>query len=394
MAQESKGSFEPISDDELRIAKPKKAPPCAYELFMYEQNIPIYRSHGVYDIRQLPLAPWERMGGQGTFLQLDGQANVFGMYVVEVPAGGVLTAERHIYEETFIIFEGRGSTEVWREGSSKKLAFEWQPVSKFIVPPNVWHRLVNATSSPALALVKTNAPRWMELCPNKSFIFDNPYEFREQFDESEDFYKPSEEIEYGEDGKASRAKTNFRPDISHSEMPLDNMRAPGMRRGDGMEYPSGRYSNAHAHMASRVLVCVRGKGYSLAWPMELGMRPWEAGKGHLVKRQEYIAGGMATAVPGHGDWFHQHFSIGKEPLRVVVFGLWLELPTQEGDSGRGLARGTGRVIGEGGHTLPYYEEDPQVRKDYQEALKKEGVEFTMPEWVYNRANYQEKFRQL
>ena len=127
-----------------------KVAPSAYEAFMDEQNIPIYRGIGVYDVRQLPLAPWERMGGQGTFIQLEGQAGMWGMYVVEVPAGGVLNSERHMYEELFLVFEGRGSTEVWQEGSAKKQTFEWQPGTHFSVPLNAWHRLVNATSSPAL----------------------------------------------------------------------------------------------------------------------------------------------------------------------------------------------------------------------------------------------------
>ena len=86
--------------------------PSAYDVFMEEQKLPIHRGIGVHDIRELPLAPLSLMGGQGTFLELDG--HLWGMYLVEVPAGGVLKSERHIYEETFIIIEGRGSIETWR----------------------------------------------------------------------------------------------------------------------------------------------------------------------------------------------------------------------------------------------------------------------------------------
>ncbi len=170
-------------------------PPSAYEVFMEEQNLPIHHGIGVHDIRELPLAPWERMGGQGTFIELDGQAGLYGQYVVEVPAGGVLNAERHLYEEVFTVFEGRGSTEVWREGSSKKQTFEWQPGSHFAIPLNSWHRLVNATSSPALVLVATSAPPVMGLFQSRSFIFDNPVEFKDRYDESEDYFKPRDELE-------------------------------------------------------------------------------------------------------------------------------------------------------------------------------------------------------
>ena len=91
-----------------------KVLPSPYQIFMAEENIPIYRGLGMYDVRELPLTPWKRMGGQGSFIQLDGtaQAGRWGLYAVQVPPGGVLNAERHMYEEIFLVIEGRGSTEV------------------------------------------------------------------------------------------------------------------------------------------------------------------------------------------------------------------------------------------------------------------------------------------
>ena len=289
--------------------------PSAYEVFMDEQNIPIYRGIGLYDVRELPLAPWQQMGGQGTFIELDGQARYWGMYVVEVPAGGALNSERHMYEELFLVFEGHGSAEVWREGNPKRQTFEWQPGSNFAVPVNAWHRLVNATSSPALVLVATSAPNVMELFPTRTFIFDNPYEFRDRYDEREDYFKPQDKLVALEEG---------------------------------------------------------GRGTAL---------PWETGKGHLVNRQDYIPGGMVAAAPGTGDWFHQHFSTAKEPLRVRAI---IHHPSRETQYsyGEDLPGGGMENLAAGRHVISYRQEDPQVRKDYQEALEKEGAEFTMPESIY------------
>ncbi|NIO10400.1 MAG: cupin, partial [Deltaproteobacteria bacterium] len=88
-----------------------------YERFMEEEGIPIYRnSIGIRDVRDLTLGPWKRMGGRGSYIYLLGTTGR-GMYVVEVPPAGALNAERHIYEEMFFVVEGRGSTEVWREGA-------------------------------------------------------------------------------------------------------------------------------------------------------------------------------------------------------------------------------------------------------------------------------------
>ncbi|MBI4298127.1 MAG: cupin [Chloroflexi bacterium] len=361
-----------------------------YEKFMEEQSIPIYKGVGAYDVRQLPLAPWKQMGGRGTFIELDGQVGVFGMYLVEVPAGGVLNPEKHIYEELFLVIEGHGSTEVWREGSSKKQTFEWQPYSHFAIPLNTSHRLVNATSSPALVLVTTSAPRVMESFPTRSFVFGNPWVFSDHYDESQDYFKPRDELEPAPGSGRAMLRSNLIPDIAHCPLPLDNNRGPGHRMfspqmagntffgGFVAEYPSGRYSKGHYHCACAVLVCLRGKGYSYTWPVELGPRPWEAGKGHLVKRQDYAPGGIVSAVPSGGDWFHQHFSTGKDFLRVRAF---IRHVFRLGEAGEETV-GAGAELSQGGRAIGYREEDPQILKDYLEALKREGVQFQMPKSVY------------
>ena len=64
---------EPTSRDVMMEPRHGQMSPSAYDVFMEEQNIPIHRGLGAYDTRQLPLAPWQRMGGQGTFIELDGQ---------------------------------------------------------------------------------------------------------------------------------------------------------------------------------------------------------------------------------------------------------------------------------------------------------------------------------
>ncbi|MFC1976848.1 cupin domain-containing protein [Chloroflexota bacterium] len=372
----------------------QKVPPSAYQVFMEEQKLPIHRGIGVHDVRELPLAPWDLMGGKGTFIELNGQAGQWGMYVVEVPAGGVLNSERHMYEEMFLIIEGRGSTEVWWEGGSKKQTFEWQPGSHFAVPLNTWHRLVNATSSPALALVATTAPLAMALYPSRSFIFECLHEFKERYDESDDYFKPREELEPEPISGRAMLRSNLLPDIVNCYLPLDNRRAPGFRwimpqmagntvfGGFIAGYPSGRYSTAHYHAPGVVLLCLRGKGYTLNWPVEIGPRPWESGKGDMVKRQDYVAGGMVAAAPDPGGgnlWFHQHFSVGKDSFRVRAISAGFRGRGQAGEE----VAGVGVPIDQGGFQLPYRLEDPMIRKMYKEALEKEGAQLDMPEELYH-----------
>ncbi|MGE5307354.1 MAG: cupin domain-containing protein, partial [Alphaproteobacteria bacterium] len=179
-----------------------------YEIYMEEQNLPIHRGTvGFYDIRDLTLAPWKRMGAQGAFIELNGCGGLQGVYVIEVLGAGAITAEKHMYEEIFYVLEGRGTTEIWSgDDASKRQTFEWQAGSLFSPPLNTWHRIVNATSSPALLLGVTNAPPVFHLYRSQEALFNNPYQFKDRYDGSADFFKAQTEL--GKDPRHGRAR-NF-----------------------------------------------------------------------------------------------------------------------------------------------------------------------------------------
>jgi quercetin dioxygenase-like cupin family protein len=390
-----------------------RRPRSFYEDFIASEGIPIYHGIGVHDTRELELGPWKRKGGRGTYLDLSGIENAGrGMYVHEVPARGEVLPERHMYHETFLVIEGRGVTEIWREGSSRKFTFEWQPGSYFLVPINTWFRHINLSSSPALLVASNNAPPMMNSLQDLGAIFENPYEFRGQFDEGDEFFRPNSEVE-AEDvaGRAAIVANSF-PDVVNCEVPRDNQRGPGARRlnprfpgfqpnahtgGFVAQYPQGRYSKAHFHGGGAVLACLRGAGYTLCWPTHLGPRPWENGHGDEVIVQEYIPGGLVTANPGGETFFHQHFGVGSEPLRVIY--LWNGPPTgragavgeTEGDE---VKAGNVYGISEGGRAILYWEEDSYVREYFQDRLKAVGIDFTMPASVYEHGTTLSTFAPL
>jgi len=132
-------------------------PKTPYDLFMESEGIPIFRDIGLKNATTLPMAPWKRLGGRGSYIQLHGTEGKWGSYVVEVPGAGALNPEKHLYEEVYMVAEGRGTTEVWLEGDSKKHVFEWQRGSLFSIPVNAMHRIVNASSSPAILIGGTTA---------------------------------------------------------------------------------------------------------------------------------------------------------------------------------------------------------------------------------------------
>ncbi len=102
---------EPKAGESAGLGKFKRKP-MPYDSFMEAEGVPVYRGIGVRRVQDLPLEPWKRLGGRGSYIQLYGTEGLWGCYVVEVPAGGALNEERHLYEKNVLVLEGRGSTSV------------------------------------------------------------------------------------------------------------------------------------------------------------------------------------------------------------------------------------------------------------------------------------------
>ena len=61
---------------------------------MEKEGIPVYEAYASIEAHtELPRRPWARMGGLGTFIQMEGTKQTKSLlYVVEIPAGGGLGA--------------------------------------------------------------------------------------------------------------------------------------------------------------------------------------------------------------------------------------------------------------------------------------------------------------
>jgi quercetin dioxygenase-like cupin family protein len=376
-----------------KFARPK----LAYDLFMESEGIPIFRDIGISKVQNLPTKPWKRLGGKGSYIQLYGTEGKWGSYVVEVPGAGALNVEKHLYEKICLVVEGRGTTEVWQEGDKKRHVFEWQKGSLFSIPVNCYHRIVNATSSPSLILCGTTAPNLINLLNSTDAVFNSPYVFRDRFNGADDFFKPKEDIEPDPVRGLAMRRSNLFPDIINCELPLDNRRSPGYRRIEPYmtdntfylwigQHENGRYSKAHAHTSAAVLICIKGKGYTYSWPEEIGPNPWKNGKADQVRRLDYEPVGMVTAAPGGARWFHQHFGVSKEPFRLTAwFGP--NAPGKELGAPGSPHTDYGAIdLTEGGTAVPYWMEDPYIRKEYGETLKKEGVENRMEDKFYEKGS--------
>lgn len=356
----------------------------AYAKWQRQEGLPIIEGYGVEDLREVELGPWERLGGKGAFVQLYGMEGFTGMYVAEIPPGGALQAERHMYEEVICVLQGRGATEVWQDGGRKRM-FEWGNWSVFAPPLNTWHRLINGSNEPVRFMAVTNAPLMMDVFHNSDFIFGCSYQFTDRYF-GEDAYFSVGNKRY-DIGMKHIWETNLIPDVREAGLDEQELKGAGVKitqfelSGNGLvghvsEWPIGRYHKAHYHAPGAVLLILRSQGYVLLWPKDSGSRPYEAGRAEEVIEVKWREGGVYCPP---GGWFHQHFNTGKESARqlAVRFGSRI-YPTGYHIAPKGQEDGAHISLRQGGTLIEYEDEDPQIRRNYEAALRSTGVDCQMP----------------
>ena len=364
--------------------------PFCYDDFMHGEGIPIVEEvAGVADVTQLPRKPWARTGGTGTFIQLISAVQVEeGIYVTEIPGGGALNPERHLYEEAIVILQGRGLTEVWQREGDSRASFEWGEGSVFAMPQNSWHRMVNGSREPAIFLAVTTAPRVMNSVEDVDFVFNCDYQFRREFAGQTDYFNAGEARV--KEGKYQNIwYTNFIPDarrvlLDEAEVKVAGGEVTEYRMGRNFphghisEWPEGRYHKSHCHGPGAILIGLVGKGYVPLWPKEFGIHPYQDGHEDQVVRVEW--GPRSIYGPPDG-WFHQHINTSKGPARHVAV---YPLRTPSILAGRWVGE---YYIGyysvrEGGTLIEYEDEDPEIRRRFEEELRKDGIECRMPPVTY------------
>jgi mannose-6-phosphate isomerase-like protein (cupin superfamily)/oxalate decarboxylase/phosphoglucose isomerase-like protein (cupin superfamily) len=359
-----------------------------YELWLDREGLPVTEGHGVEDIKAIPRGRWDRLGGSGAYVSLDGMFGTTGMYVAEIPPGASLEPERHLYQEIVYILDGQGATEVWQEGKPKQ-TFEWNEGSLFAPPLNAWHRLHNGSNRPALFLGMTDAPVVFDLFRDPGFVMDCDVTFAERFNGEDSYFSESEQRSLSASGWMVW-ETNFVSDARSALLDAAEFKAAGGRLtqfeisgnsliGHVSEWPAGRYHKAHYHAAGAVLLGLRSEGYVLMWPNQIGPRPFESGHGDEVVRIEWGVGSVYSPPLG---WFHQHFNTGKEPARHLAlrFGS-RKHPVGFHLAGKRMESATSMSIRDGGTLIDYEDEDPEIRRMFERALAERGVPCEMPEFA-------------
>ncbi len=326
------------------------------------EGLAVVTGYGVEDLRAVPLAPWERLGGPAAYCYLEGSQGFVGALVVEIPPGKSLRPIRHLYETQVLILEGRGATQFWSEANERTVTLEWQAGSLFSPPLNSRYQHFNGSAGePVRFVAVNNAPLILNTFKSPQFVFNAPYEFTERFAGQSDFFsselKPSD--------LEDRA-VNFIPDVYSLALDYHPERGVGFSRlgihlsgnsmvGHIMAIESGTYKKAHRHSAGAQVIVLAGKGYSLMWPT-----------GGSFVRVDWRKGSLL--VPPEG-WYHHHFTTSREAAR--------HLALRRGLRGVGIPWLPNVSEREGGHLLEHEDEPPEIRAMYEAELAKEGIPLRM-----------------
>lgn len=356
-----------------------------YFRWMARQSIPVIDGFGVEDVRDIATAPWARTGGNAAFINLYGMEGVTGMYVGEIPPGDALNPEKHFYEEVIVVLEGQGATEVWQDGGAKQM-FEWGSWSLFAPPLNTNHRLLNGGRTPVKFLAVTNAPLMMDIVHNEEFIFNCPFNFSDRYGAADGYFNQG--LKRYESGMQHIWETNFISDIQTATVDKREVKGAGVSitqfeiSGNSLighlaQWPAARYHKAHYHGAGAILLGLQSSGYVLLWSKELGARPFEAGRGEDVVEIKWKGG--SVYCPG-GGWFHQHFNTGPEPARHLALRYGSRIhPLGFKIADKRIEDGVYIDMKQGGTLIEYADEDPYIRKHYEDELRKKGLASAMPE---------------
>lgn len=339
----------------------------SYEKWLQVEGLPVIRGFHINDLKKVDVAPWERKGGLGTYINLEGTGGTNDAYVVEIPPGGSLKPEKYLFEEMVLVLSGRGATTIWNEGGPKQ-TFEWQAGSLFSPPLNAWRQHFNGQGDqPVRLLAVTNAPTYIDLIHNMDFIFRNPFVFADRYNGEEGYF--------GSDGNMYFNhiwESNFVSDVASFQLTDWSHRGAGGKHisfelanntmaSHISEFPVGTYKKAHRHGPGAHVIVISGEGYSILWEKEDSPKT----------RVEWQAGSML--VPPD-LWFHQHFNVGATPARYLAL-RWGSHKYHMG--GEGISGGAVESVKEGGNQLDYLDEDPEIRRVFEAELAKRGVESKM-----------------
>lgn len=350
--------------DDLAPGDPNKRRKGLYHEWAERQKIPIVREFFVPDLRKLELGSWERKGGYGTLLNMIGTREVDDARVCEIPPGAKLNPDKHLYEEMIFVISGRGQTTVWNDKGERE-SFQWSRGSLFAPPLNTRYQHENLDpKEPARFLAVTNAPVILSIFNSEDFISRCDYRFGDRYSGEPGYFSKEPESLGGRVWKVNLVSDVYTHKLIEWERRGKKFGSSHFYLSGNVmvahitELPVGIYAKAHRHGPGAHVVTLKGEGYSLVW---------EEGK----EKQRFDWGEGSILVPPEG-WFHQHFNLGREPLRQLALRWNTERHWVLGKSWK-----LDTDLKEGGDQIGYEDEDPSIRETFEKELRKRGIASAM-----------------
>jgi len=367
---------------ETEAASGRRGGLSTYERWIQSQGIPIHRAFFIDDIRTVEVGWWEFRQCHAAFVVLAGQEDIQESRVTAIPAGETVPPSKIALEEMCYCVQGHGICTVWA-GDKPKKQFEFQKNSLFMIPPNYTYQLSNARGDQEVRLLHCNyLPLAMLIMPTVDFFFNSEYvdyDLLYSEDETEQFSTAIrvEKDDPGERGVRGLWVGNFFPDMKNwDQLEAHRQRGAGgsvvdfrskTGRGGHMSvFPVGTYKIAHRHGPGTVIVIPDGEGFSVLWP---------PGK---EDQKVFVPWGEASVFVPPNQWYHQHFNTGGVPARYLAIAR----PGSVFDTEEGLHE----------REILYVNEDPEIRRRFEEELGKKGLQSKMPPEVYTDPNFKFKYR--
>ena len=359
---------------------PKRKKVRIYDRWAEALGIPIYRSFAIEDATDVPLGWWEERQCNAAIVQLVGQEYQSEAQILEIPPGKTMAPYRKAIDEMVFVLEGRGLASVWA-GEREKKSFEWAENSLFMLPANYSSQMSNAQGDrPARLLLFNNLPLAMTVAGSAEPFFQNTYANTDiLYGEREDsFYAHAVESPDLKSNAYSYVwQGNFFPDLKVWDQLGDQTYRGGGQRvtlrfsglanwGHVATFPQGTYKKAHRHGAGVVVLILQGEGYSLLWPekgADMVMARWKPG---------------SMFVPPD-EWYHQHFNVGSTPARYI--GLHGPVEGLPGGEEYTPTR----------NQIEYPDEDPLIRRLFEEEVESRGSHSLMPAEAFEDRNYEFTF---
>lgn len=339
------------------------------------EGIPVYDEFGV-DGLACETGPWPRLGDgcQGAIINLKGRGDYVSVFLMELPAGGKSSPQKHLYEEVFYVLSGHGSVMVEAYDGGKH-TFEYGPRSMFSVPLNARYQIFNGSGKEPTRLASCNDFVFMmNLLHSETFIFNCDGKFPER-EGPAGYFSGEGEMTSIRPGRIIW-DTNFVPDLGSFELrPWEdrgagssNMQfilADGALGAHASEMPVGTYKKGHRHGAGLHIFLVHGTGYSLLW--------YEGDRDFTRIDWRH---GMIFAPPA--DMFHQHFDTSQQPARYLAVGMGSKrYPVIHLRRAGSEGNRSDVSIKKGGRQIEYEDQDPRIHAMWLAEIARTGVKSQM-----------------